>query len=72
MARMFYVLIFSILAVVLVVGGLGAWSRSRRAYEEDEVSHATQGTHSAQAHDQASRRSTKAKRAQSRHDRRKR
>ena len=69
---MFYVLIFSILAVVLVVGGIGAWSRSRRAYEDDKVTHATQATHSAHAHDQASRHSTKAKRAQSRHDRRKR
>lgn len=71
---MFYVLIFSILAVVLIVGGLGAWSRSRRRYEDDEVAHATQTTHSAHAHahDGASRRTTKAKRAQSRHDRRKR
>ena len=68
---MFYVLIFSILAVALIVGGVGAWSRSRRRYEDDEVAHATQATHSAHAHDQASRRSTKAKRAQSRHDRRK-
>jgi hypothetical protein len=68
---MFYVLIFSILAVVLIVGGLAAWSRSRRAYQEDEVAHATHTTHAAHAHDQASRRSTKAKRAQSRHDRRK-
>jgi hypothetical protein len=69
---MFYVLIFSILAVVLIVAGIGAWSRSRRAYEDDEVTHATQATHTAHAHDQTGRRSTKAKRAQSRHDRRKR
>jgi hypothetical protein len=69
---MFYVLIFSLLAVVLIVGGAAAWSRSRREYEQDEVAHATQSTHSAHAHDQSGRRSTKAKRAQSRHDRRKR
>jgi hypothetical protein len=69
---MFYVLIFSILAVVLIVGGIAAWSRSRRAYEEDEVAHATNTTHSSHAHDDASRHTRKAKRAQSRHDRRKR
>jgi hypothetical protein len=69
---MFYVLIFSILAVVLVVGGLGAWSRSRRTYQQDEVAHATQSAHAVHAHDDASRRTRKAKRAQSRHERRKR
>ena len=69
---MFYVLIFSILAVVLIVGGLAAWRRSRREYELDEVEHSTQTTHSAHAHDDAGRRTRKAKRAQSRHDRRKR
>jgi hypothetical protein len=67
---MFYVLIFSILAVVLIVGGIGAWLRSRRRYEEDEVVHATQATHSAHAHDDANRRARKAKRAQSRQARR--
>jgi hypothetical protein len=67
---MFYVLIFSILAVVLVVAGVGAWSRRRRAYEYDEVVHSTHATHS--THDDASRRTRKAKRAQSRSDRRKR
>jgi 3-mercaptopyruvate sulfurtransferase SseA len=68
---MFYVLIFSILAVVLIVGGLSAWSRSRRAYEDDEVAHATQSTHSTHAHNDANRQTRKAKRAQSRHERRK-
>jgi 3-mercaptopyruvate sulfurtransferase SseA len=68
---MFYVLIFGILAVVLIVGGIGAWSRRRRSYEQDEMTHATQATHSGHAHDEASRRRTKAKRAQSRHDRNK-
>ena len=42
---MFYVLIFSILAVVLIVGGLATWRRSRREYERDEVEHSTQSTH---------------------------
>ena len=69
---MFYVLIFSILAVVLIVGGLATWRRSRNEYERDEVEHSTQSTHAAHAHDDAGRRARKAKRAQSRHDRRKR
>ena len=33
---MFYVLIFSILAVVLVVGGIAAMSRRRKGYEAEE------------------------------------
>ncbi len=71
---MFYVLIFSILAVVLIVGGLATWNRRKRAYEmeDDQVAHATQATHSTHAHSDAERRSRKAKRAQSQHDRRKR
>jgi hypothetical protein len=66
---MFYVVIFSILAVVLIVGGVATYSRRRRAYEmdEDEVPHATQASH---AH--PDRHAEKAKRAQSRNARRKR
>jgi hypothetical protein len=62
---MFYVLIFSILAVVLIVAGIGGMSRRRKSWEQDEEVHAA-------AHTDADRRARKAKRAQSRHDRRKR
>ena len=60
---MFYVLIFSILAVVLVVGGLTTMSRRSKnlAASEDPSSRSD-----------ASRRNRKAQRAQSQHDRRKR
>lgn len=61
---MFYVLIFSILAVVLIVAGIAGMSRRRKSWEREEV-------HAA-AHSDVNRRSRKAKRAQSRHDRRKR
>ncbi len=60
---MFYVLVFSILAVVLVFAGITAASRRRRTSEHEEA-HV--------AHNDASRRNRKTKRAQSRHDRRKR
>jgi len=60
---MFYVLIFSLLAVVLVVGGLTTMSRRRRSMELEEE-HASRSD--------AGRRVRKAKRAQSQHDRRKR
>ena len=60
---MFYVLIFGLLAVVLVVGGITSMSRRRRNLEHEE-GHTT--------HNDASRRSQKMKRTQSRHDRRKR
>lgn len=76
---MFYVLVFSLLAVVLVVAGLTAMSRRRRslAGEEPRAYDAAGSTHRAQAShgthtDAAGRRNRKAKRAQSQHDRRKR
>ena len=72
---MFYVIIFSLAAMLLVVAGLTALSRRRRnrAAEETQGSpthapRAPQGTHADSAH----RRTRKAKRSQSQHDRRKR
>jgi len=65
---MFYVLIFSLLAVVLVVGGITAMTRRRRTLEADEANMSTGHSH----HNDARRRTRNAKRAQSRHDRRKR
>ena len=60
---MFYILIFSLLAVVLVVAGITSMSRRRKNLAREEV-HTT--------HSDASRQNRKAKRAQSKHDRRKR
>ena len=60
---MFYVIIFSILAVVLVAGGMTTMNRRRRSIETEEA-------HS--FHREAARHTQKAKRAQSRRDRRKR
>jgi hypothetical protein len=60
---MFYVLVFSILAVILVVGGIAGINRRRGTVDRDNVS---------SAHHDADRRKEKAKRAQSQHDRRKR
>jgi hypothetical protein len=60
---MFYVLVFGILAVVLIFAGVAGASRRRRSMEHEEA-HVT--------HNDASRRTRKAKRAQSQHDRRKR
>ena len=74
---MFYVLIFSLLAVVLIVGGIATMSRRRRNLEREEA-HMHAGTpqagatHSGAAHTDAARRTRKQKRAQSAHDRRKR
>lgn len=65
---MFYVLIFSILAVVLVVGGITGTTRRRRTLEADEANMNTGHSHSSDAR----RHTRNAKRAQSRHDRRKR
>jgi hypothetical protein len=67
---MFYVLVFSILAVILVVGGISTMSRRRKNLEREE----THATHSPPhvTHSDASRRIRKEKRAQSRHDRQKR
>jgi hypothetical protein len=58
---MFYVLIFGIMAVVLVVGGLANMRRRRMRIEHEE----RQTEHTA-----AERRNRKAKRAQSKADRR--
>lgn len=60
---MFYILIFSILAVVLVVGGFASMSRRRKNLERED-GHTTHGD--------AGHRNRKAKRAQSQRDRRKR
>ncbi len=73
---MFYVIIFSLAAVVLVVAFFAAMARRRRTMRGEDVSiagagssaHVSHGTHP----DAAARRSRKAKRAQSKHDRRKR
>ena len=73
----FYILIFGILAVVLVVGGITAATARRKRYESDVVSTSRPGTATvhhggtATEHD-ASRKARKAKRTQSKHDRRKR
>jgi hypothetical protein len=79
---MFYVLIFSIAAVILVVSFISTVTRRRRelargeAYESPTTAyaahneHATHGQHS--SHGDTERRTRKAKRAQSKHDRRKR
>jgi hypothetical protein len=81
---MFYILIFSLMAVLLVFAFLSTVSRRRRnlAREEGHVSHSeTHAVHGethamhgeTHAHgDDATRRNRKAKRAQSQHDRRKR
>jgi hypothetical protein len=74
---MFYVLIFSLAAVVLIVAFFAAMGRRRRSMRGDEVSvgaggggpaHVAHGTHP----NEAARRNRKAKRSQSKHDRRKR
>jgi hypothetical protein len=71
---MFYVLIFSLAAVLLVVAGLTTMSRRRKNLAAEEAhgtgspTHAAHGTHT----EGAGRRNRKAKRAQSQHDRRKR
>jgi hypothetical protein len=76
----FYVLVFSLLAVVLVLAGITTMSRCRRSLAEEEA-HATNGegspvhsTHAAHGNhpDAIERRNRRAKRAQSQHDRRKR
>jgi hypothetical protein len=63
---MFYVLVFSLLAVVLIMAGVAGMKRRQGATMEREIGHAT--THAGSSR----RRTEKAKRAQSRHDRRKR
>lgn len=74
---MFYVIIFGLAAAVLVVAGLTTMSRRRKNLAAEEAggtgspSHTTQAAHGAHP-DAAGRRNRKAKRAQSKHDRRKR
>ncbi len=73
---MFYVLIFSLAAVLLVVAGVTTMSRRRRSEQaggaptspERHSTRAAHGTHP----DATGRRNRKAKRAQSQRDRRKR
>lgn len=74
---MFYVLIFSLAAVVLIIAFFTAVSRRRRTMRGEEVAlgadggrstHVTHGAHP----NAAGRRNRKAKRTQSQHDRRKR
>jgi hypothetical protein len=60
----FYIILFSCLAVLLVAAGITAVSRQRRRLADEE------NQESAKA--QASRRTSKARRAQSKQDRRKR
>ena len=74
---MFYVLIFSLAAVLLVVAGLTTVSRRRKNLGAEEALGTASATHSPHAAhgshaDAAGRRNRKAKRAQSKHDRRKR
>jgi hypothetical protein len=76
---MFYILIFSLLAVVLVVGGVTTMNRRRHslATDEGEANYSHEGrtieSHVGHTiHSDASRRNRKAKRVQSRNDRRKR
>ena len=76
---MFYIVIFSILAVVLVVGGVTQMNRRRQSLATDEVQ-TTHGHEGLAARNQvghttrsdSSRRNRKAKRVQSRQARRKR
>ena len=74
---MFYVLIFSLAAVLLIAAVVTTMSRRRRSLRAEEahapsvdrpVPHAARGTHP----DATGRRNRKARRAQSQHDRRKR
>jgi hypothetical protein len=76
---MFYIVIFSLLAVVLVVGGIATMNRRRHNLQGDEAqinySDAGRTTQSQVGHPtrtEASRRDRKAKRVQSRQARRKR
>jgi hypothetical protein len=66
----FYVIVFSILAVLLVVAGLTVTLRRRKALQVEE-SHASQAGHGGST-SEAARQKRKAQRAQSQHDRRKR
>ncbi len=70
---MFYVLIFSLAAVLLIVAFFAAMARRRRTMRGEDVEVGSGGGHSGHAHgahpDAAARRNRKAKRTQSRHDR---
>ena len=73
---MFYVLIFSIAAVILIVAFVSMVTKRRRSmrYGDDAVTHPGSAGHSSghTSRSSSARRNTKAQRAQSRHDRRKR
>ena len=73
---MFYVLIFSLAAVILIVAFVSMVSKRRRTmeYGEDSVTHPGSANHSSghPSRSNSARRNRKAQRAQSRHDRRKR
>ncbi len=74
---MFYVLIFSLAAVLLIVAGVTTMSRRRRSLRAEEAHTTSVGGHPAHAghgthRDATGRRNRKAKRTQSQHDRRKR
>jgi hypothetical protein len=76
---MFYIVIFSILAVVLVVSGVATMNRRRHNLAPGDgqtttsaESHATHGQVGHTTHTDADRRNRKAKRKQSRNARRKR
>jgi hypothetical protein len=68
---MFYVLIFSLAAVILVIAFATAVTRRRRSLGSEEAHAGTGAGHAGHA-DAAGRKNRKAKRAQSRHDRRQR
>jgi hypothetical protein len=77
---MFYVLIFSLAAVILIVAFFGTMARRRRTLQGEDAQVSAGGGHTSSAGraahgthpDAAGRRNRKAKRAQSQHDRRKR
>ena len=73
---MFYVLIFSLAAVILIFAFVSMRTKRRRTmeYGEEPASHAGSAHHSSKnsATSSSARRNRKAQRAQSRHDRRKR
>ncbi len=65
--RVFYIIVFGLLAVVLVVAGLTVLSQRRRQLRVEEGHGGRSGSGTSE-----DRRKRKAERAQSRHDRRKR
>jgi hypothetical protein len=76
-ASMFYVIVFSLAAVLLIVAFFAAMSRRRRTMRGEDVSFGSAGTGATHSHpgahpNTAARKNRKAKRTQSQHDRRKR